>query len=146
MKTPPDVIALQETNVRKDEYRLPGFMGVHSNTRCAEPTCGSFQCVDTTHTRNASKASVYVRADLDFTVLDTDDICDDEFECTGVTVSLKGVTTTVASIYIRPTRSSDTSLLQCLVSRCGASFVLCGDFNAHHPRWCSRPKTIVAQK
>lgn len=101
MKTPPDVIALQETNVRKDEYRLPGFMGVHSNTRCAEPTCGSFQCVDTTHTRNASKASVYVRADLDFTVLDTDDICDDEFECTGVTVSLKGVTTTVASIYIR---------------------------------------------
>lgn len=140
MNIPPDVIALQETNVRKEEFRLPGFVGIHSNTRCTAPTCGSFQCTDATHPRKTSKASLYVRADLHFAVVDTSDICDADFECTAVTVSLRDTTTTVASIYYRPTRSSDTTLLKCLVSRCGPSFVLCGDFNAHHPRWCSRPQ------
>ena len=140
MNTPPDVIALQETNVRQDELRLPGYVGVHSNARCTAPACGSFQCTDATHPRNASKASLYIRADLHFSVIDASDICDADFECAAAAVSLRDTITTVASIYFRPTRSSDITLLECLVSRCGPSFLLCGDFNAHHPRWCSRPQ------
>ncbi|KAH6930455.1 hypothetical protein HPB50_013965 [Hyalomma asiaticum] len=78
------------------------------------------------------------RADLHFAVIDTGDICNTDFHCTAVVVSLKDTTTIVGSVYFIPTLSSDITLLEQLVWRCSSSSVLCGDFNAHRPRWCSR--------
>ncbi|KAL1442832.1 hypothetical protein MTO96_030608 [Rhipicephalus appendiculatus] len=60
------------------------------------------------------------------------------FECCEVTVRLRGVDTTVASVYVRPgQRWNATELLQ-LTARLGSDFLLCGDMNAHHTMWGSR--------
>ncbi|KAL1481360.1 hypothetical protein MTO96_034523 [Rhipicephalus appendiculatus] len=50
-------------------------------------------------------------------------------------VRLRGVDTTVASVYVRPgQRWSATELLK-LTARLGRDFLLCGDMNAHHIMW-----------
>ncbi|KAL1417731.1 hypothetical protein MTO96_026632 [Rhipicephalus appendiculatus] len=59
-------------------------------------------------------------------------------ECCAMTVRLRGVDTTVASVYIRPSRPWDASMLTRFSPRLERRYLLCGDMNAHHSAWGSR--------
>ncbi|KAH7944122.1 hypothetical protein HPB52_016059 [Rhipicephalus sanguineus] len=59
-------------------------------------------------------------------------------ECCAVTVRLRGVNATVASVYIWPRRPWDASMLTRLTLLLGRRYLLCGDMNAHHSAWESR--------
>ncbi|KAL1432204.1 hypothetical protein MTO96_013533 [Rhipicephalus appendiculatus] len=78
------------------------------------------------------RCAVYVRRELPHAHINVADVTGGALECCAVTVRLRGVDTTVASVYVRPgQRWSATELLK-LTARLGRDFLLCGDMNAHH--------------
>ncbi|KAH7976307.1 hypothetical protein HPB52_011426 [Rhipicephalus sanguineus] len=66
---------------------------------------------------------MYVRRELPHTHIDVANVTAGALECCAVTVPLRGVDMTVASVYVRPAQRH---------------FLLCGDMNAHHTTWGSR--------
>ncbi|KAL1415534.1 hypothetical protein MTO96_029172 [Rhipicephalus appendiculatus] len=59
-------------------------------------------------------------------------------ESCAVTVRLRGVDTTVGSVYIRPRLPRHATMVIRLTSRLGRDYLLCGDLNAHQAAWESR--------
>ncbi|KAL1444012.1 hypothetical protein MTO96_045713 [Rhipicephalus appendiculatus] len=84
-----DVLALQEVNVSATHLRLPGYIGYQSAT------------------------SLCVRRELPHAHINVAHVTGGAFEWCAVTVRLRGVDTTVASVYVRPgQRWSATELLK----------------------------------
>lgn len=63
-------------------------------------------------------------------------------ECAAITVRMRSTDTTVASVYVRPTRPWDASAVRRLRAGLGPDVVVCGDFNTHNPAWGS-PRTVL---
>ncbi|KAL1476084.1 hypothetical protein MTO96_036782 [Rhipicephalus appendiculatus] len=83
------------------------------------------------------RCAVYVRRELPHAHINVADVTGGALECCAVMVRLRGVDTTVASVYVRPgQRWSATELLK-LTARPGRDFLLCGDKNANHAMWGS---------
>lgn len=135
----PDAVALQESYVRVGDgsgFTLPGYTGYHSPTACDSRQCSAVVCGDPSHPPGFSRASLFVRSDVQHTVLDTSAVTMSVQECVAVTLRLvPGGDVTVCSVYVRPNQHWDSSLLDRLVSLCAARHLLCGDFNAHHTMW-----------
>ncbi|KAL1466976.1 hypothetical protein MTO96_042395 [Rhipicephalus appendiculatus] len=90
------------------------------------------------HPQGRPRCAVYVRRELPHAHINVADVTGGALECCAVTVRLRGVDTTAASVCVRPgQRWSATELLK-LTARLGRDFLLCGDMNAHHTMWGSR--------
>lgn len=135
-----DVLALQETNVCGSTLRLPGYVCHASATSCSLRSCTSHPCQDASHPPGKSQAAVYVRAVLNSAPVNLDSIVDGPMECAAVTVRMGSTDTTVASVYVRPTRPWDATAVGRLRAHLGPDVVVCGDFNAHNSAWGS-PRT-----
>lgn len=71
-------------------------------------------------------------------MIDANDLCDADFKCVAVAINLRNYD---SGKHIFSAKAiSDITLLGCLLSQCGSSFLLCGDFNAHHSRCCCHPQ------
>lgn len=133
-----DVLALQEVRGTAFDLRLPGYVGYNGATSCTVDSCGATPCLDSNHPQDTPRVAVYVRRELPHVVVDVASATGGPLECCAVTVRLRGVDTTVASIYIRPRRPWDASMLTRLTPLLGRHYLLCGDMNAHHSAWGSR--------
>lgn len=133
-----DILALQEVYVAARDLRLPGYVGYSSATACTLPTCTAAPCLDGNHPQGPPRCAIYVRRELNHAEVNVADLTGGPMECCAVTVRLRGLDTTVASIYVRPCQRWDASTLRQLATRLGRNFLLCGDVNAHHTAWGSR--------
>lgn len=115
-----DILALQETRVLNDEGRLAGYVGYHSKTQ---------------HRDGRSRASLYIRKDIDHSPLHLDAFTSEAAEYAAVTLRVHGVDATVVSIYVRPGTTWDPRELIQVRQHCAEIVFLCGDFNAHYESW-----------
>ncbi|KAK8767686.1 hypothetical protein V5799_005535 [Amblyomma americanum] len=136
--SPPDVLALQEAYLRPGEIGIPGYVAYNSRSSCLLTTCSADPCLDRQHPPGRSRAVLFIRSALPQAEINVDNALVAPMECVCVRVRLRGVDTVVASIYVRPVTPWDAYSLPHLVSLIGGDCLLCGDFNAAHPRWGSR--------
>ncbi|KAL1444017.1 hypothetical protein MTO96_030078, partial [Rhipicephalus appendiculatus] len=120
------------------DLRLPGYIGYSSTTSCTLESCDAAPCLVNEHPQGKARCAVYVRRELPHTHIDVAKATAGALECCAVTVRLRGVDTTVASVYARPAQRWDSNNLVSLTARLGSNFLLCGDMNAHHTTWGSR--------
>ncbi|KAH7985857.1 hypothetical protein HPB52_024959 [Rhipicephalus sanguineus] len=90
------------------------------------------------HPQGRPRCAVYVRRELPHANINVADVTGGALECCAVTVRLRGVDTTVASVYVRPGQRWNAADLLQLTARLGHNYLLCGDMNAHHTMWGSR--------
>lgn len=132
-----DVLALQEVYVAATDLRLPGYIGYQSITSCTLDTCQDAPCIASAHPQGRPRCAVYVRRELPHVHINVADVTGGALECCAVTVRLRGVDTTVASVYVRPGQRWDASMLLQLTAKFGRDYLICGDMNAHHTMWGS---------
>lgn len=133
-----DVLALQEVYAAAANLRLPGYVGYSSLTSCNRESCQSAPCLDEGHQQGSPRCAIYVRRELSQAEVHVADLLSGAIECCAVRVRLGDSDTTVASIYVRPSRPWNPASLLTLAQRLGKDFLLCGDVNAHHTAWGSR--------
>ncbi|XP_037501849.1 uncharacterized protein LOC119375889 [Rhipicephalus sanguineus] len=131
-------ICLQEVYVATADLRLPGYIGYHSATSCILDSCQAAPCMVSAHPQGRPRCAVYVRRELPQANINVADVTGGALECCAVTVRLRGVDTTVASVYVRPGQRWNAADLLQLTARLGHNYLLCGDMNAHHTMWGSR--------
>ncbi|KAL1445371.1 hypothetical protein MTO96_029227 [Rhipicephalus appendiculatus] len=87
------------------------------------------------HPQGRPRCAVYVRRELPHAHINVADVTGGALECCAVMVRLRGVDTTVASVYVRPgQRWSATELLK-LTARLGRSFALPGHLPRAYQKW-----------
>ncbi|KAH7968692.1 hypothetical protein HPB52_010659 [Rhipicephalus sanguineus] len=133
-----DVLALQEVRGTAFDLRLPGYVGYNGATSCTVDSCRATPCLDSNHPQDTPRVAVYVRRELPHVVVDVASATGGPLECCAVTVRLRGVDTTVASIYIRPRRPWDASMLTRLTPLLGRHYLLLGS-----RRNCCRGKDLM---
>ncbi|KAH7942972.1 hypothetical protein HPB52_002917 [Rhipicephalus sanguineus] len=95
-------------------------------------------CMVSAHPQGRPRCAVYVRRELPHANINVADVTEGDLECCAVTVRLRGVDTTVVSVYVRPGQRWNAADLLQLTARLGHNYLLCGDMNAHHTMWGSR--------
>ncbi|KAK8766157.1 hypothetical protein V5799_007062 [Amblyomma americanum] len=130
-----DVFALQETHVRAEEIKIPGYIGYSGPTSCAASSCSAVPCYDAAHRTGAPRTAIYVRTSLPHVVVSVGDLVSDAVECCAVIVRVRNTDTAVASVYVRPGVSWNAAFVEKLSDRLGKDAVICGDFNAHNTHW-----------
>ncbi|KAL1484087.1 hypothetical protein MTO96_032778 [Rhipicephalus appendiculatus] len=87
------------------------------------------------HPQGRPRCAVYVRRELPQTHINVVVVTRGALECSAVTVRLRGVDTTAASVYVRPGQRWPATELLKLTARLGRDFLLRGDMNAHDTIW-----------
>lgn len=83
-------------------------------------------------------AGLYVQQDLPQYKVDTSSLPSEGYACVAVDITVGNRTLRVACIYIHLSRSySTTGIIEGFPLLAKGSLVVCGDMNAHHPRWGS---------
>lgn len=121
-----------------EDLRLPGYIGYSSTTPCTRNSCETVLCLVSEQPQDKLRCLVYERLKQPHTHIDVANITAGAIGCCAVTVQLRGVDTTVALVYVRPTQWWDSNYLITLTALLGYSLLLCGDRNAHHTTWGSR--------
>lgn len=130
LRTPFNVLALQEANVLPSEARISKYTPYHGRT---------------SHPSGRSRSSLYVHVDTDSSEVDLSDLCSSAADYVAVTVNMSGFYTTVVSAYVWPNAQWDPRDVCAIRARCSGRLIICGDFNAHQTTWGSTHDTQRGQ-